>query len=102
MNKVERVLRRERGIDPGHSFNGTKLLEEFCPEPELYTQTYCKHIMYRQTLLIPSNPRTHRLPLCRVPGRGAVEAVTSLHRAGFGLMTQFIGQDYGFIHLSGK
>lgn len=93
MNKVERVLRREGGTDFGHSFNGTELLEDSvpCPESELYTQ-----------IPLSGNSRTHRLPLCRVPGRGAVEAVTSLYRAGLGLTTQFISQDYGFIHLSGK
>ena len=57
----------------------------------------CKH-----KLQYCVNPRTHRLPLCRVPGWGAVEAVTSLHRGGLGLATQLISQDYCFIYLSGK
>ena len=93
MNKVEGLLRREGGTDLEPSFNGTKLLEERvpCPESELYTPTPKL-----------SSPRTHWLPLCRVPGWGAVEAVTSLHCAGLGLTTQLIGQDYSFIHLSGK
>ena len=48
-----------------------------------------------------SNLRTHRLPLLRVPGWGAVEAVTSLHCAGLLLATQIISQDHCFIRLSG-
>ena len=57
----------------------------------------CKH-----KLQYCVNLRTHRLPLRRVPGWGAVEAVTSLHRGGLGLATQLISQDYCFIYLSGK
>lgn len=49
-----------------------------------------------------SNLRTHRLPLCRVPGWGAIEAIASLHRAGLWVATQIISEDYHFIHLSGE
>lgn len=89
MNKIGGVLTGKNELTlniPLKEQNDSKRVTP-CPESLMQTQTLI--------------PRTHRLPLCRVPGWRTVEAVTSLHSAGLVLATQVISQDYCFIHLSG-
>lgn len=62
--------------------------------------SFCLESLLPSKTTFGSNFRTHQLPLRRVPGWGAIEAVAGLYCAWFGVVTQLISQDNHLVHLS--
>lgn len=65
-------------------------------------KSFCLASLLPINTALGSNARTHQLPLLRVPGWGAIEAVAGLYCVRFRVVTQLISKDNHLVHLSRK
>lgn len=79
-----------------------EIAELRCTVLEKKKKSFCLESLLPINTAFGSTVRTHQLPLLRVPGWGAVEAVAGLYCVRFRVVTQLISKDNHLVHLSRK